>query len=233
MSVSDGQPVNQTVTNAAFMSRTTDTNTTGKVDLENTDLASGASVLNAQKSLNGQASFTGANANGAENQKPLWSNNDFGTSTDDVKTRADVLTGALGAVSNQLSVQIPQWTKVTIAYTDIQIAATSNTLVSFTLPAAGVIHAIVVKHTTEFVGGSVSDVTLDLGISGESARYIDDHSIFSTPVGTDFEALSLVEIFDFGATQDIEALFNSVGDNLDQLTQGSLDVYFLTTKLGF
>ena len=62
MSVSDGQKVNAAITNAAFMSRNSDTGTTGQVDLNNVDAASGSSVANAQRELNGLNSYTGSSS---------------------------------------------------------------------------------------------------------------------------------------------------------------------------
>lgn len=52
MSVFNGQKVNSAITNAAFLSRTSNSNTVGKIDLENTDSASGPSVENVQAVLN-------------------------------------------------------------------------------------------------------------------------------------------------------------------------------------
>ncbi len=97
MSISDGQKVDAANSNPAWMSRTTDTNTTGKVDLENVDAASGASVFNAQREHNGSASFSGRTQGGAENETPTWLDNGVGTSGDDLQERADALTTAVVA----------------------------------------------------------------------------------------------------------------------------------------
>ena len=89
MSVSDGQKVNAAVTNAAFMSRTTDTSTTGKVDLNNADAASGTSISNAQREHNSSASFTGKAVNVAENATPTWTSDSIGTANQPIKNRVD------------------------------------------------------------------------------------------------------------------------------------------------
>lgn len=49
MSINNGQPVDETTDNAAFMSRTSDTDTTGKVDLKNAD---SAEVTDVQGTIN-------------------------------------------------------------------------------------------------------------------------------------------------------------------------------------
>jgi len=94
MSISNGQKVDAANSNAAWISRTTDSNTTGKLDLENTDAASGSSVINNQKSLNGQASFSGADPNGAKDQLPVFASNAIGTASDSLKVRQDAVQAA-------------------------------------------------------------------------------------------------------------------------------------------
>jgi len=59
MSVSDGQRVNAQVTNAAFLSRTTDSDTTGVVGLNNA--SSGGLIPNAQQAINDNASNISSN----------------------------------------------------------------------------------------------------------------------------------------------------------------------------
>lgn len=97
MSVSNGQLANQTTFNNAFISRTQDSSTIGQVDLLNTDPESGATISNVQRELNKLNSFLGSTPETAEDTKPTWTNTDVGTSTDDVKTRADDLTAKFNA----------------------------------------------------------------------------------------------------------------------------------------
>ena len=92
MSVTNGQTANQTTFNNAYMSKTTDDSTIGKKDLSNTDPASGSSIQNAQRELNKLNSFVGSSPNTAYNTSPTWTNNDVGTSGDNLKARAEALT---------------------------------------------------------------------------------------------------------------------------------------------
>jgi len=57
MAIIDGQAVNAAVTNAAFMSKTNDSSTVGKVGLLNADVISGDNITNLQKELN-EKTFT-------------------------------------------------------------------------------------------------------------------------------------------------------------------------------
>lgn len=102
MAISDGQKVNATNSNAAWMSRTVDTTTAGKVDLQNTDTPSGSTVTNVQAEINGQNKFVGRTDNSGKDSLPTWTNNNYGTATDDVKTRTDVLDNATKTNENRI-----------------------------------------------------------------------------------------------------------------------------------
>jgi hypothetical protein len=97
MTVSNGAPANQTTFNNAFVSRTQNTNTVGKVDLENVQPESGASVLNAQENINSLNAYTGRPANSAHDATPVWTNNDVGASSNTLKQRAEALTAEFPA----------------------------------------------------------------------------------------------------------------------------------------
>ena len=97
MSISDGQKVDAANSNPSWMSRTVDTNTTGKVDLENVDAASGSSVFNEQREHNGSASFSGRTLNGAKDETPTWLDSGVGDAGDDLQERGDALTTAVVA----------------------------------------------------------------------------------------------------------------------------------------
>lgn len=89
MSVSDGQKANATNFNNAFVSRTQDTNTVGKLDLNNTATESGTQVSNIQKELNSQASFSGTTVNQNKDNKPSWNSDAVGSPNQSVKDRVD------------------------------------------------------------------------------------------------------------------------------------------------
>jgi hypothetical protein len=82
MSVSDGQLVNAAVTNAAFMSRTQDTSTTGKVALQNG--SSGGTLLNAQQDINDIFDTVGISGENDANAK-VYSSNEVIANGDDRK----------------------------------------------------------------------------------------------------------------------------------------------------
>ena len=96
MAISDGQKVNALNSNAAWVSRTSDSNTVGKLDLENTDVASGDSVINAQKEHNSSASYTGKTVGTTKDDVPTYSSDAVGIANEDLTARAGALTAQVG-----------------------------------------------------------------------------------------------------------------------------------------
>jgi hypothetical protein len=94
MGVTDGQPVSAAVTNPAFLDANADDTALGKINLNNIadPTVSGSVVNNIQRELNGNASFTGQTTNSPKDRLPTWTNNDVGSASDNLKTRADYLT---------------------------------------------------------------------------------------------------------------------------------------------
>ena len=105
MSVSNGQQANETTFNEAFVSKTTDSTTVGKIDLNNADAASGTQITNAQRQHNSIASFVGAVVNGVQNLLPTWVSNAVGLSTDTLKDRAEALTVQVGTNTADISLR--------------------------------------------------------------------------------------------------------------------------------
>jgi len=94
MSINDGEPVAAATDNSKLMSKTVDTGTSGRLDLNNLLSASGSIILNIQREMNASESFTGLVPGSAKDVVPSWSSNDIGLITDDLKDRADALTVA-------------------------------------------------------------------------------------------------------------------------------------------
>lgn len=91
MSVNNGEKANQTVFNSSFVSREVDDNKIGKLDLENTDGASGSSITNVQRELNGQANFVGDTTNSSATRTPVWNSDTIGTPNEAIKPRVDAV----------------------------------------------------------------------------------------------------------------------------------------------
>lgn len=95
--VADGQPVNATTTNGAFLYKNVDDTALNRLTLTSGIAGSGPTIADIQRELNSFSSFTGKPINQVYNYLPNWTNNDVGASTDSVKTRADNLTQKFNA----------------------------------------------------------------------------------------------------------------------------------------
>lgn len=91
MSVSDGQPINQSITNSAFLSRKVNSDTIGKVTLNNTtDPDSGAQIDNVQRYVNEIADSDGTLGEGDAARKD-YANTNFIADGDSRKTAIEKL----------------------------------------------------------------------------------------------------------------------------------------------
>lgn len=129
----------------------------------------------------------------------------------------------------------PQWVKITKAFTDFATASTSNNIEIYSLPAKGVIHGAVIKHTAAFTGGTITDYTLSVGFSSSPNEFTSNLQAFNGPSDTGFEPNQpdnrIPKPMNFGAATSIRAYAVSGGGNLDQATAGSVDIYLLVSAL--
>jgi len=91
--VVDGQAVNQTVTNAAFIFKNADDSSEGKLELNDTDPVSGAAIENLQREHNSIASFAGKAVNADEDSVPTYTNDQGFTPNDPLLDRLDDVSG--------------------------------------------------------------------------------------------------------------------------------------------
>lgn len=109
-------------------------------------------------------------------------------------------------------------------YADFQTGSTSITVNARTLPANRTLFSIIVKHSIPFLGGSISALALDVGISGDPTRFINGFNIMQA-VSSSAQDSSLV-IFYPGVATDIQIRVTATGANLSDLSQGALAMYF-------
>jgi hypothetical protein len=143
----------------------------------------------------------------------------------DDATTADMLT--------TLGVNGPQWTKYTFPYTNFTAASTTEQVTLFSLPAKGLIHYCVQKHSTSFAAPGLSYLSVTIGLSGDPARYCPILNVYAA-VGTSSAFIPSGSAFipeSFTASTAIVVTGISTGANLNTLTAGSLDVWVLTSTL--
>ncbi len=124
----------------------------------------------------------------------------------------------------------PSWRQITVAETAFTAAATSEAITLFTLGAGEVIHAVKIKHSASFTGGTLSAFTVEVGISGSSTKYASAFDVFQAAADTTFQLTDVVDSEDHGSGTTIEITARSVGDDVGDATAGSLDVWVLVSK---
>lgn len=115
-------------------------------------------------------------------------------------------------------------TKVTMNYTSFQIGALTISPTAKNLAANRSLVALIIKHTTSFGGGAISSLLIDVGIAGDTQRFISGFDVMQA-VAPGAQASNLTVFFPAVETP-ILVTATAVGANLSELTQGSLDLFF-------
>jgi hypothetical protein len=154
MSVSNGQPCDQTTLNNAYVSKTTDSSISANMELADSDVTNGNTITQVQRELNSISSFTGHSINTAKNVKPTWSNNFYGTTTDDLQQRAEAHDAAIDTLQTQVN-------SIPVFYSEKE---------TFILDAGDIISQLVSLSNTPNPG-SVMVLVKDSGVVLEGALY--------------------------------------------------------------
>ncbi len=125
----------------------------------------------------------------------------------------------------------PVWKKYTVTYAALAAASLTNNIELFSLPGGGVIHDVVIKPQTSFLGGLISAYTLSVGIATNFVKYAAAFNTFQAP-GDAVAQLSTVQGFEnCVAATSIRVTAISVTGLLNAATQGSADIWVLASRL--
>lgn len=134
------------------------------------------------------------------------------------------------SIVNNTNATVPVWTKYTVGFAALQVAALTNTVNVATLPAKSVLMAAKFDVTTAFSGGAIATLTASLGRSGNVAKYLVATSVAGTGL-VDGVALTVPVCESTVAGTTITLTAVSTVANLSALTQGSMNVYIQTSAL--
>jgi hypothetical protein len=122
----------------------------------------------------------------------------------------------------------PTWIQVDKTYADWATAGLTNNLEVYSLPAGAIIHAAIIRPTTNFSGGAISDYDITLGITGTETKYCAGADVDS---GTQANATNAALIPEsWTAATSIKAFATSVGANLSAATAGAVSFYLLVSE---
>lgn len=130
---------------------------------------------------------------------------------------------------------VPTWykTPIPITYLDLSTGVVITSMFKhislFTLPVAGVIHAIKIKHSSSFTGGSSTFYNISIGIIGDLTKYITPFDVFTVDSDDNFVISNSFQSESHGFTTDIRISAES-NDDLSNIISGSLDVWLLISR---
>ncbi len=126
---------------------------------------------------------------------------------------------------------LPGWQQVTIPYSSFSTASTAYEIPLFTLPPATLLTGVYIKHSQEFSGGTISDIYLQVGTSGNQSQFISDFDVSSTPNDQQFDGIVANYIASWINSTQIYIGAIATGGNLNTLTSGQVTVYYQTQFL--
>jgi hypothetical protein len=145
------------------------------------------------------------------------------------------LVAALNANFNELytgSGAGPAWVKVgALAAAAFAAAALSNAVNLFQLAPGQIIHAVKLKHTEAFAGGSIASYTVSVGVSGTAAKYASAFDVHQAVSSTAFQLSTTVGAEDNSSATQIIATATSTGANLNAATAGVVHIWALLSTV--
>lgn len=139
-------------------------------------------------------------------------------------TGADGSTGATGPEGIA-------WTSYTFLASDLTAAATSNSVTIYAVPPMQVVEKIVIKHSQDFGGGSLSAYTVEVGNGTMSNKYASAFDVFQAVDDQSFQISTSSDIESFASPSNLLITAKSTGDNLSAATTGSVTVWVQTSQL--
>lgn len=122
-----------------------------------------------------------------------------------------------------------QWSKYTISYTSIAaLLGSTGTVNIYLLPAGGFVHAVKIKHSTAFAGSGVSSLVASVGTATKPTYFLGDFDVIQAVAG---DAMAhMFGLTTFSHTSSMQLVLGvECNTNLSNLSQGSVDVWLLTS----
>ena len=119
---------------------------------------------------------------------------------------------------------VPACAKYTKTFADLTDADTEEDEVLFNLPALGKLTGVEVRHSLAFSGGTLSAMTVELGesVTPDDDLYVPAFDIFAAASATNLQDQDMF-LSPTSAASDVIARFTATGDNMDNVTAGSVD----------
>jgi len=127
---------------------------------------------------------------------------------------------------------LPTWRKFTIAETALTGASTTEDEALFTASQLEKILGICIKHSVAFTGGTLTAMSVSVGLASDPDFYTDAQDIFQAvgdTVKLDMNTFGSQTMASGGHA--VIARFTSVGDDVVAAGAGSVDIWILTSVM--
>ena len=182
-------------------------------------------IVNAEaQSIAAAASATAAAT--SETNAATSATNAATSETNAATSETNAATSETNAAASAANAAANSWEKITIGFAALQTAALTNTIELTSLLAKGVIEMIIVKSATAFVGASITNLNVEIGLASDADKFMGAYDALAA-VGDTNRAAG--QFFDgpesFASATSIKLKATAVGANLDALSAGSLEVW--------
>jgi hypothetical protein len=125
-----------------------------------------------------------------------------------------------------------KWEVYGVSYQTFSTGATVKAVTIRPLAVNEVLHAVVLRHTTEFRGGAISAYVLDIGYPGTASAFVTGYDVFTVPPAAPpgYGGYDAIYHNPLSATE-VQVRATSTGANLDAATSGAATVWLLVSAL--
>jgi hypothetical protein len=167
--------------------------------------------------------FEGGSETAGSIKTKYESNEDTNAFTDDEKTKLAAL---------DPDARTAQFVEVTKSHTDFQVAATSNDIEIYSLPAGWSINKVLVKHTIAFEASTAPPYNISTGIAGNLNKFSPNFNVAQAVDDTTHQENVLgMNVENWGSVTSIRARATKAGADLDTSTAGSVTFYLEVQRI--
>lgn len=132
----------------------------------------------------------------------------------------------VNAAGNGWVLGSPAWNSVIIPFSSLQTAGLTKTVTAFSLPPGFMLNGVVVKTQTAFAGTSITSLLGNVGVSGDTSKFIGAYDLRATVSDTNFDYDTANLIASWANATTVQLAVTAIGANLSALSAGSLAVYY-------
>lgn len=123
------------------------------------------------------------------------------------------------------------WNRVVVPFSGVNAPALVNHFPLFVLPAGMMLTGLAIKHSQNFAGGAITDLSMALGIVSDYFEFISGFDVFQAVADQAFDNVVMGFIGSWASPTQIYLTSTAIGGLLSGLTQGSATIYYSFEKI--